>query len=539
MAKKFLEVYLEKIRKIYKINDIEGVDKKTIEATYVEAAVTSNKSFFLFISIFIVFVELFNIFRVFFLTNGVGISTLNNFTYFSFYLTLLIIAALYIYMNKKITIAHRKLYRIQMVGGVIFLVWQALFNAYDIIRTGASGNFTLPVAFMTFTAIFRMRPIYFFLNVSAMSVLFLIIAGQVLPFGVKFNYMIMLLLCVAIYYHRYKQTKKEFVQRIAVEAANKAYLNERERFRLTNEQYEIVCRYSQLITFKWDIQKDEVYFSEQWGTALGQPLYIAGLESFVKESSNLQSMDKKNILDCVKNVKSGIPYQKLEIRIPGKDGHLHWYELRLTIQENNKGEPILGIGILLDIMEHKQEIKKMHQRAERDFTGVFNKSAIEKYGRERIEQLSEDETFIMLVMDMDNFKYINDTMGHPVGDYVLSEVAAHMKENALPGMRIGRIGGDEFVALFAGTSALSLRLVNAFAEKMQNYIQGIRLVDGNTVVKVSIGAAAISKDSKMTFDELYEEADKALYEAKKAGKGKIRWGLTNRKTDDTLEMMYI
>lgn len=74
---------------------------------------------------------------------------------------------------------------------------------------------------------------------------------------------------------------------------------------------------------------------------------------------------------------------------------------------------------------------------------------------------------------------------------------------------------------------------------MQNYIQGIRLVDGNTVVKVSIGAAAISKDSKMTFDELYEEADKALYEAKKAGKGKIRWGLTNRKTDDTLEMMYI
>ena len=105
-----------------------------------------------------------------------------------------------------------------------------------------------------------------------MTVLFLIIAGQVLPFGVKFNYMIMLLLCVAIYYHRYKQTKKEFVQRIAVEAANKAYLDERERFRLTNEQYEIVCRYSQLITFKWDIQKDEVYFSEQWGTALGLSL---------------------------------------------------------------------------------------------------------------------------------------------------------------------------------------------------------------------------------------------------------------------------
>ena len=83
-------------------------------------------------------------------------------------------------------------------------------------------------------------------------------------------------------------------------------------------------------------------------------------------------------LECVENVKSGIPYQKLEIRMPGKDGHLHWYELRLTIQENNKGEPILGIGILLDIMEHKQEIKKIHQRAERDFTDVYKRQVCMK-----------------------------------------------------------------------------------------------------------------------------------------------------------------
>lgn len=519
--KRFFRELLESFKVIYKKNDKGKIDKET--EGYMEEAVRKNRSLLLFVSIWAALFQLFNLFRVFVLSDA-GISTRNNFIYFCFYLSLLILCIVSIGMEKGFHMTSMNRYRIHMVIGTLFLLWQTLFNVYDAARAGSAGNFTLSVAFMAFSAIFVMKPLYFLLNLSGLSVLFLCLTRQTVPFGMKYNYVLMIVLCLVVYYQRYKHAKRERDQRLEIEAVQKAYLTERERFRLTYEQYEIICRSGQLITFKWNVQSGDAYFSEQWSTALGQPLHVSDLETFVKNSESLEESDKKQILTYMENVKKGVPYQKEEICIPGDDGLLHWYELRATTQENMEGQPVFGIGILLDIMDQKQEIRKIRQRAEVDFTGILNKPAIEKYGRERMKQLDEEEIFLMLILDLDNFKRVNDTYGHPVGDMVLAEVASHMKDNAFPGMRVGRIGGDEFVALYAGIDTLSLRLANAFAERVQECIQTMQLPCGNIDIKASVGIAVLDREKDMTFDELYAEADKALYAAKKAGKGRIRWG---------------
>lgn len=505
-----------------RLSDIFKREKATGE--YLEAAVKNNGTLLFLISIFAALIELFNIFRVFFLTKGVGISTRNNFIYFMFYLTLLIFCVLYIGLYKWTALPAGKRYGLYLAGGTVFLLWQTLFNIYDVMRTNSEGNFTLSVVFMAFAAIFMMKPVYFAANLGGMYLLFMLTAGRTVSFGTQFNFSIMTLMCCVVYYQRYRHEEAELAWKREIDMAHRAYQEECERFRLTHEQYEIVCRTSRLITFEWDIKKGSVHFSEQWGAALGQPLYVPDLERFVNDSKRLPQEDKKRIRACIENVKNKVPYQKTEVRVPGNDGRTHWYELRLTTQENSEGEPVFGIGILQDIMEQKRRMKKIERLARTDFTGVLNKTAIEEYGRERIGQLRPEDTLIMLILDLDDFKQINDTEGHPVGDYVLNEVAARMQEEALSGMYIGRIGGDEFMALLAGSRELNLRLVHAYAERILEQIGQIRLSENRCGIKASIGIAALKDQSPMTYEALYAEADKALYEAKRAGKGAVRWG---------------
>lgn len=520
----FQEWFEKKKEQLNKMRDFRfSVDRAVAKEEYIKSAVSNNGSLLIFVSVFAAMIELFNMFRVLFLTKGVGISTWNNFIYFSFYLSLFLISVTYIVLDRKVSVTDEKRYLVQMGYGTLFLVWQTLFNVHDVIRTNSQANFTLPVMFMAFAAVFMMHPIYYLLNVGSMYVLFLAMAGDYLTYGARFNMLTMVLLCGLIYYQKYRHVRIEMFQRQEIEMATRAYEAEHERFRLTQEQYEIVCRSSQLVTFEWDIRTGSARFSESWAAALGQPLYVPDLEAFIKKASQLLPWDKERILEVIANVKQNVPYQKLEIRVSRKDGRDHWYELRVTTQTDQEGKPVFGIGILLDIMEQKEEITRIRKRADADATGVLNKAAIERYGKSRIRQLREEETFVVLILDLDDFKYVNDTVGHLTGDYVLAQVAACLRECSLPGMCIGRIGGDEFLALLAGTGTLTMRLVDSFAQKVLERVQKIQVPGMREPVQVSIGIAALYRERNMTFEELYQKADKALYESKRAGKGVIKW----------------
>ena len=136
----------------------------------------------------------------------------------------------------------------------------------------------------------------------------------------------------------------------------------------------------------------------------------------------------------------------------------------------------------------------------------------------RMERSTGEKSGCFIILDIDEFKHINDAYGHPAGDRVLCQVAEHLRsvfgENGL----IGRLGGDEFVVLVSGL--LTREETEAVLCRLKESLGGIRIGEEN--VTSSIGVIPVEEE--MTIEELYKYADRLLYEAKKNGKDQFVFG---------------
>lgn len=128
----------------------------------------------------------------------------------------------------------------------------------------------------------------------------------------------------------------------------------------------------------------------------------------------------------------------------------------------------------------------------------------------------------LMVLDIDDFKEVNDSYGHPVGDRVLKQLAELLKANVRDTDTVARVGGEEFVILLANTT---LNDGLAVAESLRLLIQNYTFKVGKPGVKltVSLGVSLLKGDGELSY---YELADKALYEAKAQGKNRVRLSIT-------------
>jgi diguanylate cyclase (GGDEF)-like protein len=127
----------------------------------------------------------------------------------------------------------------------------------------------------------------------------------------------------------------------------------------------------------------------------------------------------------------------------------------------------------------------------------------------------------VFLMDLDNFKQINDTYGHKAGDTVIKTVAGVCNNSLRVTDIFGRYGGEEFMAFLPETPSEKAFQV---AERLRQNIAGTRIdLDNNSIyVTASIGVACVEKAGNIGLDELLKNADEALYEAKKAGRNCVR-----------------
>jgi diguanylate cyclase (GGDEF)-like protein len=195
----------------------------------------------------------------------------------------------------------------------------------------------------------------------------------------------------------------------------------------------------------------------------------------------------------------------------GMDDYLskpfHPDELRARVRV---GERILALQNQLRIQATRDHL-----------TGILNRgTVIEIAQRELAHAARKGEPAALILADLDNFKRINDTYGHPVGDAVLCETAKRL------GMRLrvydvlGRYGGEEFLILLPGCDAQSAREI---AEQLRASVasEAVPTAAGELDITMSFGLGAINPGATATWDDLVRTADEALYRAKRAGRDRI------------------
>ena len=197
------------------------------------------------------------------------------------------------------------------------------------------------------------------------------------------------------------------------------------------------------------------------------------------------------------------------------DGIKEYLEL-IKMPTHDENGKVTGIIALINDVTEKQLLKQeLEKRSTIDFlTNVMNRRACQ----ERIEkQLKSDRKGTMLMVDVDNFKSINDKYGHGIGDEVLTKIADILKENIGNDGFVGRMGGDEFIAFLSDNTDKDKAC--RIAEKLITKIkEGFAGKDYSQDVSASIGIA-ICDNEDLNFENMYSTADKALYSVKNTAKG--------------------
>lgn len=203
-----------------------------------------------------------------------------------------------------------------------------------------------------------------------------------------------------------------------------------------------------------------------------------------------------------------------EVKNLAKDGSFFWvYETISAIydEENNK----IGYTAISHDITHRKRVEELSITD--SLTGVCNRLKLDSVLTYELNQSKRyQQELSLIILDVDDFKSVNDNYGHQVGDSVLKEISSVLKENCRQTDTFGRWGGEEFLIILPKTDMLQ---AVALAEKLKNIVQ---TYDFSTVgyQTCSFGVATLKKKTQSE-QRLVEEADKALYEAKRSGKNRV------------------
>lgn len=291
--------------------------------------------------------------------------------------------------------------------------------------------------------------------------------------------------------------------------------------RLSLERYQIIINQTNDVIFEWDIPNDTLVVTSNWekkfgkrkfgnGASLNEVLDNEHFPTFAPEDMHL-------VYENIQRIKAGNPYLETELRIRHENGNYIWCRIRMTQQFDQDGKAVKVIGVLIDIDREMKQSQYLKKQAEQDaLTGMYNKMTTHSLIRDYIQR--ENIPSALMIVDIDNFKLVNDSLGHLYGDAVLSNLARSMSNSFRDTDILGRIGGDEFLVFLKGVNTVESAQVNA--EKILRLFEELR-VSGkkHQDISCSIGIAMFPADGR-DFATLYQRADYALYQAKDAGKNR-------------------
>ena len=227
--------------------------------------------------------------------------------------------------------------------------------------------------------------------------------------------------------------------------------------------------------------------------------------------------------DHAKALRGEVPTAVFEVRFLRADGKYRWFEVhrKLILEKDGK---LKGLeGELTDITERRRVAELLSHTARHDFlTGLFNRSVfVEELKRTIASAHRDGKSFAVLYLDLDHFKDVNDTLGHPVGDSLLQAVAERLQAAIRETDIVARFGGDEFGLINTDIGEPTDAVV--LADKVLRVLgEPFSILGGEVRSGASIGIAVYGPGAPDA-ETLLSQADVALYRAKAEGRGTYRF----------------
>lgn len=266
------------------------------------------------------------------------------------------------------------------------------------------------------------------------------------------------------------------------------------------------------LLFRLDIKNHLAQFTGNTIETFGLPPIAPDFPQPLIESPLFFSDDHDALLEMATNMYAGVETPS-EFRIYTEDDALMWVRTEYIILRDEDGSPVEAVGRITDVTRQRELERTVSIDS---LTGCLTKGAFETLCKEYLHSSSPTAHHALFIVDIDNFKAINDNLGHQFGDIVLKEIGTKLKSLFRDSDYVGRIGGDEFMILARNIPDRPTieRKARELVLAMDNTYEG---TGRNYRISGSIGIVTSVHGSR-DFLTLYRQADAALYHSKHQGK---------------------
>ncbi len=303
------------------------------------------------------------------------------------------------------------------------------------------------------------------------------------------------------------------------------YAIERKRYaralRESEERYALAVQGANDGIWDWDLRSDRLYYSPRWLGMLGLELEkVASSPDTWLERIHPDDADAVHD-NLRRHLKGKTEFFQSEHRLRHQSGRYLWFLSRGLAIRDRDGRPLRMAGSLTDVTERRRIEQQLLRDAFYDsLTGLPNRPLfLDRLGVSIARALrNPDYIFAVLFMDLDGFKNVNDSLGHLVGDQLLTAVAQRLIPTLRQGDTFARLGGDEFAVLLEDIG--QKETVHQVAERLiDQFSNPFELGGGEVYTSASVGIA-IGSARYTRAEDLLRDSDIAMYRAKREGKGR-------------------
>mgnify|MGYP002777879526 CR=1 FL=1 len=288
----------------------------------------------------------------------------------------------------------------------------------------------------------------------------------------------------------------------------------------SRERYALIAQSTHDGLWDWNIRSNLIYYSPRWKSMLGYEEKEIG-NNLAEWFDRIHAEDRAQFQGELSAHLAGLnSHFETECRLLHRDGSYHWMLCRGLAVRDCEGKPYRMAGSQTDITQNKAaEAKLLHDAFHDGLTGLPNRLWFMEQLEKAIYQTKQDPKyqFALLFLDLDRFKVVNDSLGHAMGDRLLSEIATRLKACLPSNSTLSRLGGDEFTILLENCDAIQVQQI---ADQIHRELSTPFNLKGNEVFCTASIGIALSHSGYEHSEDVLRDADMTMYRAKALGKAR-------------------